>query len=83
MTPCRADVPDTLAHVFTGIVEELGRVVDSRPVDTEWGAGQRIRIRAATVPRRALPAALSRHRRPAWQRRRARASRPAREEAVR
>ena len=49
VTPCRADVPDTLALVFTGIVEELGRVVDSRPVDTEWGAGRRIRIRAATV----------------------------------
>jgi riboflavin synthase len=35
--------------VFTGIVEELGRVVSSRPVTTEWGDGMRVRIAADVV----------------------------------
>ena len=35
--------------MFTGIVEELGTVIDSRPVTTEWGAGVRLRIAASTV----------------------------------
>ena len=35
--------------MFTGIVEELGRVVSTEPVTTEYGAGQRIRIAASTV----------------------------------
>ena len=35
--------------MFTGIVEELGTVVASTPVTTEWGAGVRLRIAASTV----------------------------------
>jgi riboflavin synthase len=35
--------------MFTGIVEELGEVIDTRPVETDWGAGVRLRIRARTV----------------------------------
>jgi riboflavin synthase len=35
--------------VFTGIVEELGRVVSSAPVTTDWGVGVRLRIAATTV----------------------------------
>jgi riboflavin synthase len=35
--------------VFTGIVEELGTVVSSAPVTTEWGPGVRLRIQASTV----------------------------------
>lgn len=35
--------------MFTGIVEELGRVVSSTPVTTDWGAGVRLRIAATTV----------------------------------
>lgn len=35
--------------MFTGIVEELGEVVATHPVETEWGAGVRLRIRARTV----------------------------------
>ncbi|MEY3618433.1 MAG: riboflavin synthase subunit alpha, partial [Actinomycetota bacterium] len=35
--------------MFTGIVEELGTVLSSRPVTTEWGAGVRLRIAASTV----------------------------------
>ncbi|MEY3493204.1 MAG: hypothetical protein RL413_622, partial [Actinomycetota bacterium] len=30
--------------MFTGIVEELGTVVSSTPVSTEWGPGVRLRI---------------------------------------
>ena len=37
------------ALMFTGIVEELGAVLDSRPVTTEWGSGVRLRIAANTV----------------------------------
>jgi riboflavin synthase len=36
-------------HVFTGIVEELGTVMSSTPVTTEWGPGVRLRIEASTV----------------------------------
>jgi riboflavin synthase len=39
----------TLACVFTGIVEELGTVVSSQPVTTEWGPGVRLRIAASVV----------------------------------
>ena len=35
--------------MFTGIVEELGTVVSSTPVSTEWGLGVRLRIQASTV----------------------------------
>lgn len=35
--------------MFTGIVEELGIVLDSVVVDTEWGPGRRLRIAATTV----------------------------------
>lgn len=35
--------------MFTGIVEELGTVVSSVPVSTEWGPGVRLRIAASTV----------------------------------
>ena len=35
--------------MFTGIVEELGTVESSVAVDTEWGAGLRLRIAARTV----------------------------------
>ncbi len=35
--------------MFTGIVEELGTVVSSAPVTTEWGPGVRLRIEASTV----------------------------------
>jgi riboflavin synthase len=35
--------------VFTGIVEELGTVVSSNPVSTEWGPGVRLRIDASKV----------------------------------
>jgi riboflavin synthase len=35
--------------VFTGIVEELGTVVSSQPVTTEWGPGVRLRIAASVV----------------------------------
>lgn len=35
--------------MFTGIVEELGTVVSSAPVATEWGPGVRLRIAASTV----------------------------------
>jgi riboflavin synthase len=35
--------------VFTGIVEELGTVVSSSPVTTEWGPGVRLRIAASVV----------------------------------
>lgn len=35
--------------MFTGIVEELGTVVSSTPVSTEWGPGVRLRIQASTV----------------------------------
>jgi riboflavin synthase len=35
--------------MFTGIVEELGAILDSRPVTTEWGSGVRLRIAANTV----------------------------------
>ncbi|NDD96455.1 MAG: riboflavin synthase, partial [Actinobacteria bacterium] len=35
--------------MFTGIVEELGTVLSSRPVTTEWGDGVRLRIAATTV----------------------------------
>jgi len=35
--------------VFTGIVEELGTVISSTPVSTEWGPGVRLRIEASTV----------------------------------
>jgi riboflavin synthase len=39
----------TLASVFTGIVEELGTIVSSHPVTTEWGPGVRLRIAASVV----------------------------------
>ncbi len=35
--------------MFTGIVEELGTVLRSEPVSTEWGPGQRLRVAASTV----------------------------------
>ncbi len=35
--------------MFTGIVEELGTVVSSSPVTTEWGPGVRLRIAASVV----------------------------------
>ena len=35
--------------MFTGIVEELGTVVSSVPVSSEWGPGVRLRIAASTV----------------------------------
>lgn len=35
--------------MFTGIVEELGTVLESDVVDTEWGPGRRMRIAASTV----------------------------------
>lgn len=35
--------------MFTGIVEELGTVLHSEPVSTDWGPGQRLRIAAAVV----------------------------------
>ena len=35
--------------MFTGIVEELGTVISSTPVSTEWGLGVRLRIEASTV----------------------------------
>lgn len=35
--------------MFTGIVEELGTVVASTPVSTEWGDGVRLTIAASTV----------------------------------
>ena len=41
--------PGTLLDMFTGIVEELGTIVHSEPVITDWGPGQRIRIAASVV----------------------------------
>lgn len=35
--------------MFTGIVEELGTIVSSRPVDTPWGPALRLRIAARKV----------------------------------
>jgi riboflavin synthase len=35
--------------MFTGIVEELGTVLRSQPVNTDWGPGQRLRISASLV----------------------------------
>lgn len=35
--------------MFTGIVEELGTVVHSEPVSTDWGPGRRLRIAADIV----------------------------------
>ncbi len=35
--------------MFTGIVEELGTVTDSRPHTSEWGAGVRLTIAASVV----------------------------------
>jgi riboflavin synthase len=35
--------------MFTGIVEELGRLLDAAPIDTEWGPGTRLRIAADVV----------------------------------
>lgn len=35
--------------MFTGIVEELGTVLESDVVNTEWGPGRRMRIAASTV----------------------------------
>lgn len=37
------------AGMFTGIVEELGTVLHSQPVNTDWGPGQRLRIEASLV----------------------------------
>lgn len=39
----------TLTVMFTGIVEELGTVVSSADVSTEWGPGVRLTIAASTV----------------------------------
>ena len=39
----------TLTGMFTGIVEELGTVVSSAAVNTEWGPGVRLTIAASTV----------------------------------
>ena len=39
----------TLTTMFTGIVEELGTVVSSAAVNTEWGPGVRLTIAASTV----------------------------------
>jgi riboflavin synthase len=38
--------PDAM---FTGIVEELGTVVSSRPVQSDWGPAVRLRIQASRV----------------------------------
>jgi riboflavin synthase len=35
--------------MFTGIVEELGSVLDSREVESDWGPGVRLTIAASTV----------------------------------
>ena len=35
--------------MFTGIVEELGNVIDSRPHTSEWGEGVRLTIAASVV----------------------------------
>jgi len=35
--------------MFTGIVEELGTVISSRPAQSAWGPGVRLRIQASTV----------------------------------
>lgn len=35
--------------MFTGIIEELGTVIDSREVRSEWGPGVRLTIEASTV----------------------------------
>lgn len=35
--------------MFTGIVEELGTVISSRPAQSDWGPGVRLRIQASTV----------------------------------
>lgn len=35
--------------MFTGIVEELGRVVEVADVETDWGPGRSLRIAASTV----------------------------------
>jgi len=35
--------------MFTGIVEELGTVLEATPVATEWGQGKRLRIAAREV----------------------------------
>lgn len=35
--------------MFTGIVEELGSVLDSRQVESDWGPGVRLTIAASTV----------------------------------
>jgi len=35
--------------MFTGIVEELGTVLEATPVTSEWGEGKRLRIAAHTV----------------------------------
>jgi hypothetical protein len=32
--------------MFTGIVEELGQILEARPVASEWGDGKRLRIAA-------------------------------------
>lgn len=45
----RAGPGDTLHDVFTGIVEELGRVVDVADVDTDWGPGRSLVIEASVV----------------------------------
>jgi len=47
--PCLRAPQIPFTTMFTGIVEELGTVIDSRPVTTEWGAGVRLRIAASTV----------------------------------
>jgi len=39
----------TLGPMFTGIVEELGTVLDSRPHVSEWGEGVRLTIAASVV----------------------------------
>ena len=35
--------------MFTGIVEELGTVISTRPAQSDWGPGLRLRIQAHTV----------------------------------
>ena len=44
-----AGVATSVVRVFTGIVEELGRIVSIEPVDTDWGTGMRLRVAAQVV----------------------------------
>jgi riboflavin synthase len=39
----------TVGTMFTGIVEEMGRVIEISPVQTDWGQGMSLKISAAVV----------------------------------